>query len=204
MPEARVQQMEHRMLGTTHVEVDRQPRLLRGGGPCALGVGRVGKAQVVPARTCPLWHRVRLSRVPLAVTLEEAPIEDASEDALRVGARLEIFRLWQLDRQFRFVDWYGRGEVDRVRCARAWVTALLMDLDWEVDRDGLTPVALAGKDPIAQLVIDRALALASFRQPTHYLHLRLRGGQSVQPLTRINAVARLDESLLERCRCRWC
>ena len=73
VPEPRIQQVQHRMLGAADVQVDRQPfllHLLR--IDSSLVVVRIDEAQVVPAASRPLRHRVRLAAC-LAVPSPDRP-----------------------------------------------------------------------------------------------------------------------------------
>ena len=48
------------------------------------------------------------------------------------------------------------------------------------DRKRLAPVALAAEEPVAQLVVDLALAAPALGQPFGDLLLEVRGGQTVE------------------------
>ena len=61
MPEARIQQVEHGVLGAADIEVGAAPILERFGRGDVLGVLRVEVAEVIPARTRPLGHGVRFA-----------------------------------------------------------------------------------------------------------------------------------------------
>mmetsp|Transcript_66760 Transcript_66760/g.161182 ORF Transcript_66760/g.161182 Transcript_66760/m.161182 type:complete len:863 (-) Transcript_66760:217-2805(-) len=199
VPEARVEQVQHGVLGAAHVEVDRQPRLIGLGAPTRLRVGRVGEAQVVPARARPLGHGVGLARPPRAVLLlEVAPVDAARQAALRVIARLEVGELGQLHRQLRLGHRLGQRVLDRVRRALARVAAGLVEGHREDDRDGLAPVALAREDPVAQLEGRHALALALALEARDHRRLALLRRQPVEPLARVDRDAVLRESRLQR------
>ena len=147
VPEAGVQQVEHRVLHAADVQVHpagRHPvpfhlRIDEGGV-----VGRVQVAQVIPARPGPLRHGVELAPVgPGAVTEVErdrAPARHPRQRRDRVrglvaGCRSgpEVGHLGQQHRQ------HVLGQRDR--------PVLVVD-----DRERLTPVALPGEEPVTQPV----------------------------------------------------
>ena len=157
MPEARVQQVQHRVLLTADVQVHAadaallagpQPVLLVLGPHQDLVVGGVDVAQVVPGGARPLRHRVGLAQVglrPLAeVQLHLDPVLGARERGLRLGVgvhrveglRGEVRDLRQVHRQHRL------RQRDRGLGIRGVVD----------DREGLAPVALPGEQPVPQTV----------------------------------------------------
>ena len=58
VPESRVKQVQHRVLGAADVEVHRHPVVLFVLGDEGAAVVRVNVAQIVPAATGPLRHRI--------------------------------------------------------------------------------------------------------------------------------------------------
>jgi len=124
-----------------------------------LGVGRVDVTHVVPAGAGPVRHGVGVAVVGLLavaqVELDLDPVLVAAQRRLRVGlgvhrvegARLVVGHVGQVDRQSR---------------VRQQVRGAVLAID---DREGLTPVALAGEQPVAQTVADRALAHAGGFEP---------------------------------------
>ncbi len=105
---------------------------------------RVHIAQIVPARTGPVGHRVGLAlgRAAAAGAGGVDPVGHLAQRALAVVGGLIAVHLRQQQRQFALVE----------RHPAAFVA---------VDEgDRLAPVALAGKDPVAQLVVDLFLAPA--------------------------------------------
>ena len=164
VPEPCVQQVQHRVLHTTDVEVH-TARIIRAvflrlrAGPVALilqvtelvRIRRIDVAQLVPGRTCPLWHDVGVAGV-LLLTIAKIqrhvhPIGGLRQrgsglgvSILRIeGDRVVVLHIRQLDRQ--------HGLRQRVRH-----TVLVVH-----DRERLTPVALTRKQPIAQLVLNMLL-----------------------------------------------
>ena len=142
MPEARVEEMQDRVLGATDVEIDRQPvvrGLLREGRG---RVRRIHVAQVVPARAGPLRHRVRLAAELLAgrAIADLHPLGDRRERALG-GAR----GLVALDR--------GKGQRERIVRDRDGRPVLLVE-----DGNRLAPIALPREEPVAQAEVHGALA----------------------------------------------
>ena len=173
VPEARVKQVQDGMLDAADVQVGAagdvaglgarpHPVGLVGRVDERLVVGRVDVAHLVPARAGPLRHRVGLAVVgPEAIAqveLDLDPLGGLAQRRLRggvdvvgvVGARRVVGDLGQLDGQHRL----GQG-VD---------AAVLVPHD----REGLTPVALAGEEPVAQAVGDRAAADALGLQPADH------------------------------------
>jgi hypothetical protein len=86
MPESRVQQMEHRVLGPANVQVHRHPILVELGTERLLAVLRIEETEVIPARPGPLGHGVRLARVPPTILLEVPPILGPGEASRRIIA----------------------------------------------------------------------------------------------------------------------
>ena len=152
MPEAGVEQVQHRVLDAADVEVDAAwivltVRLRAGAGPVALvfqvdelfSVVRVDVAQLVPGGTCPVRHDVGVTAVLLLaiaeIELDIDPVSGLVQWSLWLGVgivrvegdRLVVLDLWQLDRK------HGLGQ-------RVGVTVLVID-----DGEGLAPVALAGE-----------------------------------------------------------
>ncbi len=69
VPEARIQEMQHGMLGAADVEIDWHPSLFDRRIDRRAIVFRIEKSQIVPARTGPLRHRVGLALVALAINV---------------------------------------------------------------------------------------------------------------------------------------
>ena len=155
--EARIEQMQDRMLDAADILIDRQPvigdrRIGRG-----RSVGRIGEAGEVPRRVDERVHRVGLApRRPAALrTGDVLPGRMAIE---RIAGLIEGHVVGQLDRQILV----GDGDD---------AAALAMD-----DRDRAAPVALTGDAPVAQLVVDLPLGLRTIAdrhrlQPPRHLLL---------------------------------
>ena len=60
------------------------------------------------------------------------------------------------------------------------------------DRERFAPVTLAGEEPVAELVLDAALAFAVGFEPVDHLRLGLRGGQAVEEAGP-NGLARISQ-----------
>src|SRR5207248_5410328 len=101
-------------------------------------------AQVIPARACPLGHRVGLAPGLVRVT---DPLPGFAQRRLGLPGRLEVVELREPDRQFRNGD-----RIDAI-------------LFVQYDRERLAPVALAGEEPIAQLVSDGLLTEPFLLEP---------------------------------------
>ena len=144
VPEARVEQVQHRVLDAADVQVDRHPvaLLFRVDEPTVV-VG-VAVAQVIPARPCPLRHRVGLAGVHRPVHLHPQPVLRLAQRRLGGARGLEVLHLGKGDGQVFFVDRVGKPLV--------------------IEQDGkrLAPVALSAEQPVAQLVVHAALAEALF------------------------------------------
>src|SRR5699024_1786495 len=114
----------------------------------SLIIDRLNLAQLVQGTTCPLTHHSRATGVGLGSLPQFErnlhPLFCLRQRWLRLGIsiirierhRLVVLDLWQLNRQHRLRQ-------------RGCLAFLVVD-DWE----RLTPVALAGKEPVAQLVLD--------------------------------------------------
>jgi hypothetical protein len=177
VPEAGVQQVQHRVLDAQVVRAGRvlaQPVLLHLAVDESLGVAGVQAAQVVPAGAGPLRHRVGLATVVLdpvpPLELDVAPVLIARQRRLGLAARVVgvvggggvVVDLGQLDGQLVV------GQRDRHAVG-------VPD-----DRQRLAPVALAGEQPVAQLVLGERLAVAAGHQPIDDRALGLVDAQPVQ------------------------
>ncbi len=177
VPEPRVQQVQHGVLDAADVQVDaagvvRARRVLAHPVPLDLGVDeplvvlRVQVAQVVPARAGPLRHRVGLADVAV---VDVHPLRGARQRRLRlgvggvgvVGLGGVVVDLGQLDGQLVV----GQRDRRRRRPRR---------------RERLAPVALAGEQPVAQLVLDHGVARAAGGQPLDDRALGLGDAHAVQ------------------------
>ncbi len=202
VPEARVQEVQHGVLDTAHVQIDeagrsgavaagaRSPVALDGAVDHRVLVRGVEVAQVVPARPGPLGHRVRLAAVRLRavaqVELGEDPLLGACQRRLGKCFRvvgdpgLEVDDVGELDGEHLL------GHGDRP-------VALVVH-----DREGLAPVALPAEEPVAQLVRDRRPALLGALEPLADHALRLGGAETVEAhrvVRRRHRLALADERL---------
>ena len=144
MPEPAVEQVQYGVLGAADVQVHRHPVFLFLGVPGGLVVLGIEIAEVIPARSGPLRHRVGLAPICLRVA---HPLLRLAQGGLGLAGRLEILELGQPDGQLRL--W------NRVR-----LVVLV-----ENDRKWLAPVPLSREQPVAELVVDRALAEPACFQP---------------------------------------
>ena len=171
VPEAGVEQVEHSVLDAADVQihaafVTRILVVVRTHPVVelvllhhVLGVGRVDVAHVVPAGAGPVRHGVGVAVVGLdaiaQVKFDLDPVLVAAQRSLRVGFgvhRIEGARLI-----VRHV-----GQVDRQRGIRQQMRGAVLAVD---DRERLTPVALAGEQPVTQTIAHRALADAGRLEP---------------------------------------
>src|SRR5699024_5797130 len=161
VPVTGVQQVQHGVLHTADVQVNaawiiRAVNIWLWTSPVTLIfniyycliIDRINVAQLVEGRTCPLRHDIRVTVVGLSaltqVEFNRNPLLGLRQwwlwlgiSVIRIeGHRLVVLDLWQFNRQHRLRQ--------RVRLA-----ILVVD-DWE----RLTPVALAGKEPVTQLVLN--------------------------------------------------
>ena len=164
VPEARVQQVEHRVLRAADVQVDVHPVALGLARERRRVVARVGEAQVVPAAPRPLRHGVGVAaRGPAGLGVGgREPVGRARQRRLEAAVRLEVVELGQPHRQL------GLGH------------ELHLPVVGVDHRERLAPVALPAEQPVAQLVGDRALADAVLLEPRGHLVLGLRGRQTVE------------------------
>ena len=176
VPEARVEQVQHGVLHAADVQVHAARVVLAArAGPVALVldiaerliVGRVDVAHLIPGRARPLRHDVGVAVVGLGtiaqVQLDLDPVAHLRQRRLRLGVRvvrveghrLVVLHLGQLDGQHRLRQ--------RVRVAVGVVD----------DGERLAPVALAGEQPVAQLVLHLLAAGTGLLQPGDGLLNRL-------------------------------
>ena len=127
-------------------------------GDEALGVARIAVAQVIPAGAGPLRHGVGFAGGAVG---EIHPVGGLAEQRLGRAAGFVVVERRREQREFAL----GNGVV----------MAVLPD-----DRKRLAPVTLAGEEPVAQLVLDAALAEAVRLQPVDHLRLGFGGGQAVE------------------------
>ena len=164
VPEARIKQVQDRVLGTAHVEINRLPLLFRLLGPgLVLGL-RVEVAQVVPAGSGPLGHGVGFAsgRATAGRAGRLDPGFDPGQGRLACAGGLVALHLGQGHGQRRFRH--------RHRAVGGTVN----------DGNRLAPVALPRKHPIAQPVADHGAAQAAgFKLPGD-LGLGLGCGQAVE------------------------
>mmetsp|Transcript_6756 Transcript_6756/g.15487 ORF Transcript_6756/g.15487 Transcript_6756/m.15487 type:complete len:443 (+) Transcript_6756:654-1982(+) len=195
VPEARVEQVQHRVFLTAHVQVNRKPRLVRLSAPCLLAVLRVSEAQVVPAAASPLGHGVGLASEPLAVLLKESPVDGAREAPLRVVAWLVVIHVRQLEREVGLRHCNRLVEQNRVLVPLARIgprRAINRKVDW----DRLAPVPLPGENPVAEFVSDlrRARTLVGYSLGHCFLAL---GRFEPIKVTAIHRDTHAGEGLLE-------
>ena len=168
LPEAGVQQVQHRVLHAPHVQVDAAggPRRARphpvglvggvGEGPVVVGV-RV--ADLVGARTRPVRHRVRVAVVGLKALTEVEPDTQpflrAPQGCLRFGVGI-----LGIEGPRREVVDLGQGQGQHLVGQGVDTAVLAVD-----HGEGLPPVALAGEEPVTQPVRRGGLPQPAFTQP---------------------------------------
>ena len=164
VPEAAVEQVQRGVLHAAVVPVHGHEvvqRLLAGE---RLVVMRVAVAQEVPAGARPLGHGVGLAlggaTAPGAGGVD--PVGHRGQGAFAAVGGLVVFHVGQEHGQLAL----GHGHGAAVRAVH--------------HGDGLAPVALAAEHPVAQLVVDLALAQALFHQPVDDLLLGVGHAQAVE------------------------
>ena len=150
------------MLDAADVLVDGHPARHDALVPCGAVVASVAVAQEVPGRVDEGVHRVRLAprRPSAARALGVDPLLGGGQR--RAALRRVVLEVRQADGQVVLGD--GHDAV-----------ALAVD-----DRDRAAPVALAGDEPVAQAVVDGAVALALAVEPVDDALLGLAAGQPVE------------------------
>jgi len=105
VPEAAVEQVEHGVFGTAHVEVDRHPVLFKFLCNKCVAVAGVDVAEVIPAGASPLRHGVRLADTLAAVLVGDLePFGGVCERGLSAVTRLVVLEFRQQNREFGIVD----------------------------------------------------------------------------------------------------
>ena len=105
MPETRVKQMQHRVLGAADVKIDAarfiasHPVAFRFFTDEPLIVLRIAKSQVIPARACPLRHGVCLAQGFVRIT---NPIFCFRQRRFAGASRFVIIKGRRNNRQFIF------------------------------------------------------------------------------------------------------
>ena len=192
VPEAGVQQVQHRVLGAADVQVDAaavalplraHPVALVLGVDERLVVGGIEVAQLVPARPRPLRHRVGLAAVGLGalaqVERDLDPVGGPGQRRHRLGRLVVVgeggggvvLDVGQHDRQHRLGQRPGQAVVGVVD-----------------DGERLAPEPLAAEQPVAQLGGDGALAGARGLQPVDDPALGVGDAQAVQADLVVGAV----------------
>ena len=145
------------MLRASHVQIHRQPLLQQLGVGEARVVVRIDVAQIVPAGTRPLRHRVRLAlALPARGRIGDVhPILRLRKRRLARSRRLVVLKLRQGKRKVAFIH-------KRLRA--------VFPVN---DRERLAPVALTREEPVAELVLRLGLADALGFQPFDHLLLRI-------------------------------
>jgi len=139
IPETRVHQVPRCVFDTTHIEIDIAPILIGlTANQCAIIMG-IHITQVVSRRTGKSWHGTQFQRIALF----GLPIDSVSQWWFTVCSRTEVLDRRQLQRQF----------ILRQRIGNVVLV---------IDREGLTPIALAAEDCITQAVIDLLLTESPF------------------------------------------
>ena len=142
VPEAGVQQVKRRVLHTAVIPVNGGPIGFSFFGDGSILVVRVHIAQIIPAGACPLGHGVRLAfgRAAAARASSVDPVGHLRQWAFAIVSRLIAVNLRKNNGQLLL----GNRHPAALRAGD--------------HRDGLAPVALAGENPVAQLVIHFLMA----------------------------------------------
>ena len=183
VPETCVEQVQHGVLDAAHVQVHATRVILAArAGPVLLifnvdkliRVRRIDVSQLVPGGTGPLRHHVRVTTV-LLLTMAQIhghvhPVRGLGQRGRRLrilvvrveGHRLVVLNLRQLYRQLVLRNAVG-------------LAVFVIH-----NREGLAPVALAGKQPVAQLVLDFFGAFLLIDEPRNRLVNALLLAQAVE------------------------
>ena len=182
VPEACVKQVQYRVLGAADIEVDHagrsalaRPILLGLFGNEAVLITRIAVAEVIPARASPLRHRVGLADRAIG---QLDPIGGLAEQRIGSAAWLVIFERRRKQRQLGI----SNGAVMPVL---------------PHDRKRLAPVALTRKKPVAEFVLNAALAFAVRLEPIDHLRLGVGSCESVEKAG-IDGDAGVGDGLKER------
>ena len=168
VPEAAVQQVQHGMFHTAHIQVDAAcVAFMLGAHPIVLNVlvykhgvvGWVEVAKFVPARTGPLRHHVYFASIFARAI---AKIERHVHPVLHAGKRWNgvggfVVRVEQLGFE---VGQFGKQHGKCAWWNGNWLVVFVVD-NWE----RLAPIALAREQPVAQLVGDSAFTVAIGGEP---------------------------------------
>jgi hypothetical protein len=184
VPEAGVEQVEHGVLGAADVEIGHAPIFQRLGAGEGARVLRVEETQVIPARAGPLRHGVGLAAgadpgiaggfrlggghggagrdlepdfKPCGLVGERAFARAARQIGLHVGQHERQRDVRQRQRVMRDAVFC---EGDRL-CGQILADgrgAAVIGFGDPDDGKGLAPVALAREEPVAELVVDRAIS----------------------------------------------
>ena len=147
MPEAGIEQMQHGVLDSADIQVDGHPVVFGFLAPGFFVIMWIAKAQVVPARTGPLRHGVGLASALFAgFGIDDLdPLSDFGQRALAIaGGFISRSTSGGHERQVR-------------RAQNAFRAIFKMQ-----DREGLAPIALARKEPVAQLIGDGRFPMPFF------------------------------------------
>ena len=170
-PEARIKQVQNRMLDPADIMLDRHPF---GDFFCIKRsiIGLRGKAQEIPAGIGECVERVRLAHSILAAS-RAADMLPACMSLQRIARRFKVHILWQSHWQLIFGNRHNPASI-------------AVD-----ERDRCSPIALARNAPIAQPPHSRALAPSAVLSPRNHIGLGLFHRLAIEEL-RIdqNAVAR--------------
>ena len=169
MPEAGVEQVQHRVLRPANVEIDRHPRLLDLWIDQGVGVLRVEKSQIVPAGAGPLRHGVGLALVATAIAKHVEPTRRGLVQRRRrlVVLRVELHPGGQIQRQLRRVE---RADPSG---------GVAVGIKFVQDRERFAPEMLPAEEPVAKFVVDRRAAETLFGKVFGNLLLELWRGQAV-------------------------
>ena len=164
VPEPAVEQVQGSVLHAAVVPVHRHPVFQRLGRSQRLVVVRIAVAQEIPAAAGPLGHGVGFALGVAAAlgALAVDPVGHLGQGGFAGLGRLVVFHLGQQQGQILFIQ----GHHAAVRAVH--------------NRDGLAPIALTGKHPVAQLIVDLALAKAMLLRVVDGCLLGLSHGHAVK------------------------
>ena len=205
VPKTGVEQVQHGVLGAADVQINARGRVGCPSRPRRAGdsapyrphpvllrvladkgrvVLRVEVAQVIPATAGPLGHGVGFAS---RAVRQIHPVLRAREGGLAVGRGFVI-----VERRRQ----HGQGRFRQRRVKPAAARVLLPN-----DRERLAPIPLPAEEPVAEFVVDRALAQAFGFEPIGDFPFGFRRGQSIERNLRVR---RIDvHTLVDERRFEW-
>lgn len=100
MPKSSIEEMKNSMLCTTDITIYFAPILHHCWINYCLTIRRIHKSQIVPARTCPLWHSICFSfSCEIISQADIDPFRNSSKRGFSVTRWFIFFYFWELQRE---------------------------------------------------------------------------------------------------------